>query len=641
MKNRSVCKSKKIVLFITGALLGAFICSADPITTLAATTADEKAYELAQKAANEAYQNAIASGMSEAEAMSKAQEASESALSYGLSFFANTAEDDAAKKAEELAREQASQEAAKATEEALQKQLSAINAQTAELGRISDMVESFGKEEEEEEGAEIKVAETKTSPENPCITWYVKGIEQRVKQSEAFIDGNEIEIEQSGIVGDGDGPAPKTLLLVDNSSSMSGYKDKIKTILTRLVWNHQPQERFSLVVFGEDTTVLIDFTDNYDDVRAAIENMTYYDRGTYLRNILYDEIKAMNDDGEGDFNRIVIFSDGTDESRLGITYEELTDLVKSDMYKCPIYTIGCHYEPTAGDLDKLFALSRRSSSPYFAIDDYKNVEQIADGIREDDRNIRFFKFSLPEELMDGGQKTIDLHLVFEEEDIMFAHSTQAPVASAEVLRKVAEEKKKAGESELASEEDTEKETDDKIKDDEDDDIFVEEDEIEMKAEDVAFYYFFHNALWISLIFIVLYIAYVSYKGKQRKKISRIEEEERSEEAVQIDLGSDIRSEIYLFEVGRPDVKYPVKIGEEKVIGRSRARCDFSFPMDRAMSSRHACIRVTSGGDNRVILENLDTQGGTRVDGQVIGDDTVLRNGAKIKLGSTMLEVRYD
>ena len=70
----------------------------------------------------------------------------------------------------------------------------------------------------------------------------------------------------------------------------------------------------------------------------------------------------------------------------------------------------------------------------------------------------------------------------------------------------------------------------------------------------------------------------------------------------------------------------------------RARCDISFPEDRAMSARQAVIRVSAAGAE---LENLDTQAGSIVDGAKVTDIGALRNGSRIRLGSTDLRVTYE
>ncbi len=627
-------------------LLGALsLCS----VKAGATSPEAQASEMAGKAANQAYESAKAAGKDEATAMSEAQKASEMVYPQALSMFRNSQNQEQAPAAN-------TSEQNNAANEAFYKQTNeAIKQQNQALKDVVSAVEALGREEEEAERGPIFVAESRTTIENPCVTWYVKGITEKIKSSEAFITSRSIKIEESGILGDGDGPSPKTLILVDNSASVAKYKDKIRTILTRLVWNHQPQEQFSIELFGKEHETLLDYTDNYDDVRMAIDKITYKDQSTQLRNVLYKEIVEMEENGEDNYNRIIVISDGTEDSILGMTYEELADLVSSDTYKCPIYTIGCSYAPAVGKLDKLFGLSRRTNSPYFKIDDYKDVNDIADIIRNDDKNVRYFRFTLPDDLRDGDLKTIGLHLTFEEDEIMISDSIVAPYAPIDVIRQVAEEKAKKEAQEQQEHQALLDQMDDLAEDLQDheegvgaqensgsggeDDLLEELDTLTLG--ELILYLFAHNAIWISLGLLIVYFAYISFSGRQKVQRKKLEDDEEAIAAETEILTTDINNAIYLFEPNTPDVKYPVKVGEEKIIGRSRARCDISFPTDRAMSSRQASIRVEGGAEKQAVLENLDPQGGTKVDGEVVTNDIVLRNGARIKMGATLLEVRYE
>ena len=627
-------------------LLGALsLCS----VKTGATSPEAQASEMAGKAANQAYESAKAAGKDEATAMSEAQKVSEMVYPQALSIFRNSQNQEQAPAAN-------TSEQNNAANEAFYKQTNeAIKQQNQALKDVVSAVEALGREEEEAEKSPIFVAESRTTIENPCVTWYVKGITEKIKSSEAFITSRSIKIEESGILGDGDGPSPKTLILVDNSASVAKYKDKIRTILTRLVWNHQPQEQFSIELFGKEHETLLDYTDNYDDVRMAIDKITYKDQSTQLRNVLYKEIVEMEENGEDNYNRIIVISDGTEDSILGMTYEELADLVSSDTYKCPIYTIGCSYAPAVGKLDKLFGLSRRTNSPYFKIDDYKDVNDIADIIRNDDKNVRYFRFTLPDDLRDGDLKTIGLHLTFEEDEIMISDSIVAPYAPIDVIRQVAEEKAKKEAQEQQEHQALLDQMDDLVEDLQDheegvgaqensgsggeDDLLEELDTLTLG--ELILYLFAHNAIWISLGLLIVYFAYISFSGRQKVQRKKLEDDEEAIAAETEILTTDINNAIYLFEPNTPDVKYPVKVGEEKIIGRSRARCDISFPTDRAMSSRQASIRVEGGAEKQAVLENLDPQGGTKVDGEVVTNDIVLRNGARIKMGATLLEVRYE
>lgn len=614
-----------------------------------ATSPEAQASEMAGKAANQAYESAKAAGKDEATAMSEAQKASEMVYPQALSMFRNSQNQEQAPAAN-------TSEQNNAANEAFYKQTNeAIKQQNQALKDVVSAVEALGREEEEAEKGPIFVAESRTTIENPCVTWYVKGITEKIKSSEAFITSRSIKIEESGILGDGDGPSPKTLILVDNSASVAKDKDKIRTVLTRLVWNHQPQEQFSIELFGKEHETLLDYTDNYDDVRAAIDKITYKDQSTQLRNVLYKEIVEMEENGEDNYNRIIVISDGTEDSILGMTYEELADLVSSDTYKCPIYAIGCSYAPAVDKLDKLFGLSRRTNSPYFKIDDYKDVNDIADIIRNDDKNVRYFRFTLPDDIRDGDLKTIGLHLTFEEDEIMISDSIVAPYAPIDVIRQVAEEKAKKEAQEQQEHQALQDQMDDLAENlqDHEEEVGAQENsesggEDELLEEldtltlgELILYLFAHNAIWISLGLLIVYFAYISFSGRQKVQRKKLEDDEEAIAAETEILTTDINNAIYLFEPNTPDVKYPVKVGEEKIIGRSRARCDISFPTDRAMSSRQASIRVEGGAEKQAVLENLDPQGGTKVDGEVVTNDIVLRNGARIKMGATLLEVRYE
>lgn len=76
----------------------------------------------------------------------------------------------------------------------------------------------------------------------------MRGIPGKVKSAEVYIGAEQVEVAEAGRLIDGEGLAPKTLILVDNSLSIGtkGNQEKIKSILTRLIWNHQYNERFAL-----------------------------------------------------------------------------------------------------------------------------------------------------------------------------------------------------------------------------------------------------------------------------------------------------------------------------------------------------------------------------------------------------------
>ena len=122
---------------------------------------------------------------------------------------------------------------------------------------------------------ESTVAEIDTFPENPCITWFVRGIEGRVKSAEVYIGAEQAEVSEAGRLIDGEGLAPKTLILVDNSESIGTRpnQEKIKAILTRLIWNHQYDERFAIKTFADKSV-----TDSPLAYAYYLRGRAYYER---------------------------------------------------------------------------------------------------------------------------------------------------------------------------------------------------------------------------------------------------------------------------------------------------------------------------------------------------------------------------
>ena len=511
-----------------------------------------------------------------------------------------------------------------------------------------------------------EVVETYTGADNPCVTWYVRGLSGKLKNATAYVGTEEIAVSEKGLLGDEGGYAPKTLILVDNSASMSRNRSKIKDILVRLIWNHQNVESFCLATFDTEKRVLVDYTDNYDALRLAAEDITYKDQTTYLRNVLYNEIKNLSLDKKNNYNRIIIFSDATDDSILGITYDELTDLLSNDSTSCPIYTIGCTYRPKESDLDKLFALSRRTGSPYFMMDNYENATEIADVIDNDGKAIRYFSFDLDAEHRDGSDKAISLMLNDANGEHLLTHMSHIQLASADELKKLEKERKEkkaqreAEKNKAESEAAGEASMDNVVPDAAEAEEVPDGGETEEASDESSsytdpliaevanpttvpgyiMYYLSQNGLWITLFLLVSLAAYVRFAGAERKRnrYGFVEDDTGAQELIEVDEKKGITKGITLTNVSDAGVKFFIGIGQERVLGRLRSRCDIAFPEDRSMSARQALIHVSS---DKAELENLDTQRGSVVDGQRIVDSILLKNGSHIRLGNTYLRVSYE
>ena len=552
-------------------------------------------------------------------------------------------------------------------------------------------------------GNQADVSEVSVSQDE--MLWYVRGISGKMTGASAYVGMQEIGLSEMGYLGEEGGPAPKTLFLIDNSNSIAhsgGSPEKISAIMTRLIWNHQPGERFAIKTFSDQAQTVVDFTDNYDELRLAAENLTFQDQDTYLRNVLYEEIYTLMDDGEDAYKRIIIISDGSDDSRLGVTYEELTDLLNNENFFLPVYTIAPDYKPAEGELDKLFALSRRTDSPYFFLQEYENVTDIADEIVTDGHEIAYFRIPIPADMRTGEVKGITLRPTTSTGDYVLNHSMVMPSASGDDIDSVLMQQKedaRAAEEAAAerAQEETEKEKADlearraleervaaleamggvseedaqglearisaleQAKRTETEREAYGSGEVPQGQQEETEYqpgvgvidqmvsmneeYFFvrsiRSVVWSIIgVLLIMLLSYVIYSDRTRRNRRGFEEVsgEKISQAVQPDLTKTLTKSVILYDAERPQIRYSISVGQDATLGRSKARCDIAFPTDRMMGGRQARIFFREG---KVYIENLDTADSTKLDDRTLHGTLELKNGSRLTLGTTKLRVQYE
>lgn len=126
-----------------------------------------------------------------------------------------------------------------------------------------------------------------------------------------------------------------TLILVDTSGSIpADIRQKTKDLIMELIDQKQENERYSIASFGTEINVLCDYTSDRYDLAKALEGLDYSEKYTYV----YSVLDKVLDNDRDDFYRIVMISDGVENSRDGITYDEILNKISSG--HCPVYTVG-------------------------------------------------------------------------------------------------------------------------------------------------------------------------------------------------------------------------------------------------------------------------------------------------------------
>lgn len=73
------------------------------------------------------------------------------------------------------------------------------------------------------------------------------------------------------------------------------------------------------------------------------------------------------------------------------------------------------------------------------------------------------------------------------------------------------------------------------------------------------------------------------------------------------------------------------------IGRDPGN-DIALPMDRLISRRHACLKLSPEG---YLLEDLSSANGTYIDEKKVQEPLLLVNGQIFKVGKTALKITYQ
>lgn len=429
----------------------------------------------------------------------------------------------------------------------------------------------------------------------------------------------------------------KTLILVDASGSVPNeVRAKIAELLELLIENKNDNESYSIAEFGTEVKLLCDYTTDRYDLSKAVKGINFDEKYTYLYSVLNNELKDFSPDN---FGRIILISDGIENSKNGITYDELILDVKNSNHL--IYTIGFE-NSNQESLKKLFAFSRQTNAESFTIDAASDVNDICNIINSD-RNYTCITAKIPAELADGSIR----HLRISGKDFECGtdiHTVQTKTES-ETVPVISKTEAITEETILSS----------------------QQDNVIENKEHIPY-------LFIIIPFaavIVICIAVIAVLSRKKKKIASVinENEPREiktskQEAPSMpDQGHTKRlfdianttviSEtdatviltenessvtkivIKLTDTNNPSKIYRYAINDGIVIGRNSSEAMIAVD-DKYVSRQHCRIYERDG---KAYIENLSTQNHTYVNDKAV-DTGMLANGDVIRIGKTSFRFEY-
>ncbi len=214
-----------------------------------------------------------------------------------------------------------------------------------------------------------------------------------------FIGTSECKI--NSYTKSGDLPS-NTLILIDASGSMpKDMRSKVGEFLAALIDGKQENESYSISLIGTETTYLCDYTTDRYELSRAIEGLEYNQKYTNIYSALDEALANLPADT---FGKIVIISDGKENNKDGITYDEILKTVSEK--NCPIYTVGLESD-NQEKLKRFYAFSRNSSARSYTLTADSNVSEICDIINET-RDYTCIDIEIPDGAADGSMKYLKI-----------------------------------------------------------------------------------------------------------------------------------------------------------------------------------------------------------------------------------------
>ena len=278
--------------------------------------------------------------------------------------------------------------------------------------------------------AEPMVTRVFTQQGSPSVMWYVSGMEGTLGEVGAAIGTIPCEIVACGKIREESDLAFRTIVLLDNSLSISQpNREKAKELVSQVIKNHAERETFEIYTFSTELHQIGSGT-NYDELILAVQNVAFENQDAYLIECVAQILSDIGKDGAQYYNRILLISDGVDDNVSGRTFSELMDMLEDDDYRCPIHTIASIWEKDKTGVKDLSALSRKVGAQSFIIDEYEDISQIVSQI-DSDYDADYFMFDLPLEEKDGTVKLLQLEVNTSQGTFRVAREINTPTRTQE------------------------------------------------------------------------------------------------------------------------------------------------------------------------------------------------------------------
>lgn len=417
-----------------------------------------------------------------------------------------------------------------------------------------------------------------------------------------------------------------TTILIDTSTSMPlETRDKVVEFVGFLIDKIASNEQYKIVTFGEQISVLQDFTSDRYDLSNSVEQLDFTARKTMIYDAIYNTMPQMHlTDDKPCFYRTIVISDGVDVASSGITKEELYLKLQAETY--PVDVVAVSKAKPEEEKKDLAALTRISSGRY--VDLYPEEENIILANKLNMGDIFWLRAEIPSPLLDGSVRQVNI-------------TDGVNSIPFDIKCSIYDDPNETGSTEPEAVEDYQP-------DEEEETVLPEVQNIEQPSANSGF-----NPLIIAVIcvaaiaVIVIIVVLLLVKSKKNSKKDATETvftpkmptiQYDDGDKTELFIGTNVVENQFMIKLSRvkdASSSWTLPVNNEVIIGRSD-KC--AIRLDDKSVSREQCKIVVNG--LRLSVINLSQTNKTLLNSRTVVGEAQLNSGDILKFGREALRIDY-
>lgn len=480
----------------------------------------------------------------------------------------------------------------------------------------------------------ITFLESSFSEDNK-MSIYLTNVPSSISKIECLIGGNECEYISGNFV-EGSGTKIQTVFFIDASQSITvEMREKINKFLVQMIDSKvSDDDEYAICTFTGKINYICEFESDRYNLEKAIENIKFTGEASYIYDGLKKIVNDISQSGEDCYKRIILITDGKENSANGSIYDDIRDVIKENMI-----TIDSICVKDDNNLEKIKiveSFAGLTNGKSFRVTENTTIESIAGQIISEYRNIYKVDFSVPNAVLDGSIKNVRVNFTTPADTSSINYDLRMPM--------IKNETETVSESETVSEEIT---TTASVITEAQAPVVVVEQADNNDNMLIA-------VIIVAVLIFVICIAVIVCVMLSRKNnnnhivqpaadISRNNENDKTEF-----LDGDSEGEtLFLFSTNpifrisltdekNPEKTYTANTSGNITIGRSREEASIVIDYDKSISKSHC--RIFADGA-KVYVQDLNSANKTFVNGCQVIDKDELTDGCVLKIGRVSFKVR--